>query len=80
MKIVFAALVFVFSVDLYARTLGVFTVSTQTTVEDNAEAMLDAHAISFCGGASAQRVSSIQTNYRPYQYNIRVWANYVCDL
>jgi hypothetical protein len=60
------------------RLTEIFTVLIHSNVEENYFAQLDREAASKCEGKLAQRVSPVQTDYKPYGYFIRAWAKYVC--
>ncbi len=65
-----------------ARLTDIFTVSVNTTVEENYLDLLDREAASTaakkCGVRIAQRVSPVRTDYKPYGYYIRAWVDYLC--
>jgi hypothetical protein len=65
-----------------SRGSEIFTVSVNATVEENYLDLLDREAANIsakkCGVQIAQRVSPVRTDYKPYGYYIRAWADYIC--
>lgn len=79
MRTLFVIAILMTSLSTHAWTSEAFRVSTYTTVENNdIENELYSRAVSRCGGATARRISPVQTNYKNYMYNITAWAHYVC--